>query len=370
MACKTMKNILVIDDSSEIREIIEQTLACEGFRVLGAEDGISGIEMAKQRLPDLILCDINMPNLDGFDTLAQLRKETLTAAIPFIFLTGAAEKTYFRKGMELGADDFLSKPFNASELKAAVTTRLAKHEAVERRSEQKLDELRGNISLALPHELRTPLNGILGLSTILMEDYKTMQPQDLFETAKYIHVAALRLHRLIENFLAYAQIELVSADRAKIAGLREAELIPAGNLISEATQEKAKSFRREKDLILQITPADLPISPDHLKKIVEELVDNALKFSDVGTTVAISTALDNSSFRLSVIDHGRGMSTEQIAKIGAHMQFERQFYEQQGAGLGLFIAKRLTELYGGQLIIESSLGQGTTVRFSLPVAYH
>jgi two-component system, sensor histidine kinase and response regulator len=362
-----MKKILVIDDSAEIREIIEQTLTCEGFRVLGAEDGVSGVELAKHELPDLILCDINMPNLDGFDTLALLRKEALTAAIPFIFLTGAAEKTYFRKGMELGADDFLNKPFNASELMAAVTARLAKHEAVQRRSEQKLDELRGNITLALPHELRTPLNGILGLSTILMEDYKTMQPQEFFETARYIHEAALRLHRLIENFLAYAQIELVSADRAKIALLRAAELIPVGSLISEVAQEKAKIFHREKDLTLQITPADLPISQDHLKKIVEELVDNALKFSDPGTAVNISTATDNGSFRLSITDRGRGMSTEQIAKIGAHMQFERQFYEQQGAGLGLFIAKRLTELYGGQLTIQSSLGQGTIVSFSLPV---
>jgi signal transduction histidine kinase len=231
-----------------------------------------------------------------------------------------------------------------------------------------LDELRGNITLALPHELRTPLNGILGLSMILMEDYKKMQPQEFLETARYIHEAALRLHRLIENFLAYAQIELVSADRAKIAALREAELIPVGNLISEAAQAKAKIFHRETDLTLEITPADLPISQDHLKKIVEELVDNALKFSDSGTAVKISTTTENGSFRLSVTDHGRGMSTEQIAKIGAHMQFERQFYEQQGAGLGLFIAKRLTELYGGRLTIESSLGQETIVRFSLPVA--
>jgi two-component system sensor histidine kinase/response regulator len=362
-----MKKILVIDDTREVREIIEQTLSCEGFSVVGAEDGLSGVELAKRHVPDLILCDINMPNLDGFDTLALLRKESLTAIIPFIFLTGAADKTHFRKGMELGADDFLSKPFNASELMAAVTARLAKHEAVQRRTERKLDELRGNISLALPHELRTPLNGILGLSTILMDDYKGMRPQDIFETAKYINEAALRLHRLIENFLVYAQIELVAADRAKIALLRQTEVIPVGDLISEVAREKAKNAQRATDLVLQIIPARVAISQEHFKKIVEELIDNAFKFSEAGTVVDISFTIQEQFLRLTVTDQGRGMSAEQIANVGAHMQFERQFYEQQGAGLGLFIAKRLTELYGGQMMIDSVPRQKTVVGLILPI---
>jgi two-component system sensor histidine kinase/response regulator len=363
-----MKTILVIDDTPEVLEIITDTLRFADFNVLSAGDGMSGVQLAQTHLPDLILCDINMPNLDGFGTLEMLRKESLTAVIPFIFLTGASDKIHFRRGMELGADDFLSKPFNAAELMGAVSTRLTKHETFQRRSEKKLEELRGNISLALPHELRTPLNGILGLSSILMEDHRTMRPQEIFETAKFINEAALRLHRIIENFLVYAQIELVAADPERVAAFRQVEAIPVGDFIVVIAREQANKARRETDLDVKITTASVSISQEHLKKIVEELVENAFKFSEPGSRVQVFTQVTDNSFNLHVLDNGRGMSAEQIASIGAHMQFERKFYEQQGAGLGLFIARRLSELYGGQLAIESVPGQRTLVRVVFPLA--
>ena len=363
-----MKKILVIDDSPEVREVVQATLHCSGFQVFSAEDGELGVEMALQQLPDLILCDINMPNLDGFDTLSCVRKNSLTALIPFIFLTGASDKLNFRRGMELGADDFLAKPFDASELLAAVTSRLAKQAALAQQSEQKLNELRGNISLALPHELRTPLNGILGLSSILMEDYQTMPAPEIFETAKYINQAAQRLHRLTENFLVYAQIELINADPQRAAAFRAAETTDVSNLITSAARDQAAAFHRETDLNLLSQPARIAISHDHFRKIVEELVDNAFKFSEPGKPVIVHAGPSGGSFVCSITDQGRGFTPEQIAAVGAHMQFARKFYEQQGAGLGLFIARRLSELYGGSLNIQSVPNQRTTVRVELPLA--
>src|ERR1051325_7228617 len=215
-----MKKVLVIDDTPEIRMIIEETLDMFGFSTLTAEDGEKGIQVAKQQLPDLIICDVNMPKLDGFMTLTMLREDERTATIPFIFLSGAVERPNVRRGMEMGADDYLTKPFTPSELLAAVNARLEKQAEIERKSEKKLDELRGKVTLALPHELRTPLNGIMGLAQILIDDHATMKPHEILETARFICLSAERLQRLIENFLVFAQIELMAKDGHTILARR------------------------------------------------------------------------------------------------------------------------------------------------------
>jgi two-component system sensor histidine kinase/response regulator len=159
------KKILIIEDTPEIRHLVSETLRSRGFRTVAAEDGLRGVELAVIELPDLILCDVQMPNLDGHGTLTALREQPATEAIPFIFLTGLSDRPNVRYGMDLGADDYLTKPFTVEELLGAVQTRLAKQELLSRRSEAKLEELRENIAYALPHELMTPLNGILGFTT-------------------------------------------------------------------------------------------------------------------------------------------------------------------------------------------------------------
>src|SRR5678816_942032 len=150
---KKPKTVLAIDDSPDIRLIINETLNLFGFKTLIAEDGMTGIKMAQEHLPDLIICDIKMPKLDGYDTLKAMREHESTAMIPFMFLSGATDRVTVRKGMELGADDYLTKPFSPKELTAAVNARLEKQAEMQRLSDRKLNELRGNLSLALQNEL-------------------------------------------------------------------------------------------------------------------------------------------------------------------------------------------------------------------------
>jgi len=116
--------------------------------------------------------------------------------------------------------------------------------------------------------------------------------------------------------------------------------------------------------VLEVSSGTLLIPADHFKKIAEELIDNAFKFSDTGKQVRISTSMSGNGFLLTIQDQGRGMTREQLSTIGPHMQFQRATFEQQGSGLGLTIAKRLTELLGGQIMIESNTGHGTTIRIS------
>lgn len=356
--------VLVIDDTADIRMIISETLTLFGFEVVTAEDGLSGVAMAEEHHPDLVICDINMPNLDGYGTLKTMRERESTAGIPFIFLSGATEKSDVRRGMELGADDYLTKPFTHKELMAAVNARLEKQAELQRQSEKRLNELRGNITLALPHELRTPLNGIMGLAQIMMEDYANMPPDEVLESSRFIYDAALRLHRLIENFLVYSQIELMGSESKVIDVTSAVKPVVVQELVPEVAHRIAARHRREGDLLLKVDPAALLVPAENLTKIVEELADNAFKFSEPGKSVLITAETHGHECLLSFTDKGRGMTAEHVSRIGPHMQFERGKFEQQGAGLGLVIAKRMTELLGGQFRVDSKVGQGTTVKVS------
>ncbi|MEG4234049.1 EAL domain-containing response regulator [Microcoleus sp. Pol11C3] len=125
-----MLKILVIEDDELIRETLLQLLESHSYRVIAAENGRAGVQMALSEIPDLILCDVQMPELDGYDVLRTLRQNSLAATIPFIFLTAQSEKTDFRRGMELGADDYLTKPFTKAELLGAIASRVLKRQTI------------------------------------------------------------------------------------------------------------------------------------------------------------------------------------------------------------------------------------------------
>ena len=361
-----MKRILVIDDEEWLREMVHIALAQKGYDVLEAENGAVGIEKARKELPDLILCDVNMEKVDGYLTLSSLRNEPTTAAIPFILMTGLADNAGMRHGMELGADDYLPKPFSIEGLYAAVEARLKKAQALRQEAEKKLADLRDNLSLMLPHELRTPLNGILAYGEILAAEASTLPAKEIAEMGQVIHDSGKRLERLIENFLIYAQIELLGADVQKLNTLRQKQTRFPAKLIEEHALHQAQAANRADDLVLELVDQPVPISEDYLGKIVDELVQNAFKFSDSGKRVSVTLSGSPNGVLLAVTDQGRGFSTDHITKVGAYMQFDRKIQEQQGLGLGLVIARRLTELHGGTLSIQSERGATTTVAVKLP----
>lgn len=361
-----MKKILVIDDEEWLRDMVKIALLDRGYTVIEADNGASGIEIARKDLPDLILCDVRMERVDGYLTLATLHNEPATASIPFILMTGMADTAGMRHGMELGADDYLPKPFTIEGLYAAVDARLKKADTSRAEAEKKLNDLRDNITLMLPHEMRTPLNGVLGFAELLHTGADGLSPEEVAEMGKDIYNCGKRLERLIENFLIYVQLEMAAADPARSAEMRGKVSANAGELLSRKANEVASAEQRSADLILEVDPLPVPMGSDYFLKIVEELVSNALKFSKPGTPVKVRLAEMDGYVALAVHDRGRGLTPEQIAKIGAYMQFNRKSQEQQGAGLGLIIAKRITELHGGLLSIASDSEQGTTVTVRFP----
>ena len=359
--------ILVIEDQDSIRTNILELLDAEGYEVMGAENGRVGVQLAREFLPDVIVSDIIMPELDGYGVLLELRQDPATATIPLIFLTAKADKSDLRQGMNLGADDYLVKPFTQRELLEAISARLGKHSQVNAHFEQKLDELRNNITASLPHEFLTPLTVILSAAEILTLHSDKLTAAEIPEFAERIRTSAQRLLRLIRNFLLYSQLELAAYDPTKAKFLRGLRVSDVRAVIVDVAVRLAQQADRTSDLQLELQDATVPIEPSHLGKIVEELLNNAFRYSSPGSPVRVQCATeDERVLVLSVMDRGRGMTRAQIAQVGAYMQFEREQYEQQGQGLGLTIAKRLAELHGGELTIESVPGLKTTVRVVLP----
>ena len=364
-----MKKILVIEDDLHVQDNIYDILSLEDFYTVTASDGVEGLTLAREEMPDLIICDIMMPQMDGYEVLAALRQSEDTAAIPFIFLTAKADRADLRQGMALGADDYLTKPFTPDELRQSIAARLARQESQHQQTQRQVDKLRDTISYALPYELNTPLVGIINGAHLLRTGYSTMDSEEIEELLDAIETSGNKLYSLIQNFITYADLELATANPETVEKLRQRTLpCLTAAIVKAAALQKAKEANRQADLQLELEDALVQISDWRLKKAVQEIVDNAFKFSPAGNPVKIISRIQGDQLHLFVIDQGRGMDAEQIRTIGAYMQFQRQLYERPGNGLGLAIAKLTMALYGGELDIESFVGQQTTVRMTLPIA--
>ena len=356
------KKILVIEDEKSLRREISDILSFEGYSVTEAILGAEGYTKAVEELPDLILSDIMMPEMDGFAVLSELRKSDSTKLIPVIFLTALAERENIRSGMELGADDYVVKPFDRDELLKAVEARLKASEAFKEKSVQAMDELRSNLIHHLPHELKTPLNGIIGFGQLLMEADNSITLQQITDYGKIIYDSGMRLNRLFQNYLLYVQLEL------KKDGFSQAILIKDADVICmDIILRTASKYNRESDVEFDVVPSEAYMGSLELGKIVEEITDNAFKFSAKGTIVKLSCKSDSEFFYLTISDSGIGISQTDLKKVGAYMQFNRFFNEQQGLGLGLTISKRITDLYDGELNIHSEEGVGTKVEVRIPI---
>lgn len=363
-----MKTVLVIDDNPIMCRLIKDLLETEDFRAITTNQGETGLKLAEENLPDVILCDINMPKMDGYTVLSLLQENESTRTIPFIFLTAETDKSSIRQGMNLGADDYLTKPVDLEELLSAINSRLTKQGAVLTQSQQQLNQLRSSIALSLPHELRTPLTSVLTSVELLRMLADTgAETSEFLEIADTIQTATQKLHRLVQNFLLYTQLEIAAHDPGNSGPTTEDVTLNCEVAISRVAINLANQFDRSLDLRLKLQNAAIAFSMIDLEKVITELLDNAFKFSKPETLIEVSSWAEDNHYHLQITDRGRGLTPEQIHRLSAYVQFDRKFYEQSGVGLGFAIAKRLVEQKGGQLTIQSIPKKLTTVHVSFPM---
>ena len=362
-----MARILVIDDDPLYRDMVSETLVDEGHDVQMAENGLEGIDKARAFVPELVVSDVVMEGADGYQVLATLRSEPATASVPFILMTGWSSKGGQRQGMSMGADDYLPKPFNASELLDTVRAQLRKKERFWSQASTRSSFQETGLSVFLPAEISRSLHALHGAASIMSRPRLGLDPDDILSLGTTIESAAWKIQRAVDNVVLFEQLLRLEHDQKGKRSLRDERIADAGALIEQRARALASSRGRETDLHLALKPGSLAMAPEYLGRIVDELVDNACQFSEPGSAVEIVTAFAPERFGLAITDHGRGMSEEEIHRIDAFIQFGRRDVDQQGLGLGLAIARQIALLHGGSLSIKSKVGEKTRVSVELPV---
>ena len=355
-----MKTILLIDDDQQVRAMFGLALRKNGYHVIEADSGVSGLAMARQHLPDLILSDIHMPGGDGSTLLLNIRRDPELKSKQVVLITGRPDLVTPRKGMEEGADDFLVKPVTLKTLLSCVDARFSRASISWRVEDQMLAQLRSSVPSNLPHEFFTPLAGIIGLMEILRGDSSTLTPAEVADIHNDVYNSALRLNRTLRNYLLILDLQTASPETATPLPPREAE-----KGIRAGIDEALRLNQRREDVRVDVKACSISVKSENLSRIVEELVDNACKFSRQGTPVKVELGADG---RLTVTDQGRGLTAEEISRIGAFQQFDRKKNEQQGLGLGLVLVQKLAAPCQAEFSINSEPGKGTQVQITFPLA--
>jgi signal transduction histidine kinase len=341
----------------------------EGYDVLTAIDGQLGIDTAIKELPDLIICDVSMPGLSGYDVVTAIRANPTTTTIPFIFLTAFTEKSKMREGMDKGADDYITKPFTKKELVAAINSQWKKIGNVETKVAAKVETVGKKLNYALPHEFRTVLSQLLGNANAIKNNINDLEKDDIVTIADEMIQIVYRLNRITDNFLLFTKLENYANSPADINILRQAKTDEPCVMMNDIAETVSAKFSRlgDVELLDPVFEIAIAIGSDLFTKLVDELIDNACKFSAAGTKIEIISKIVNNMLQISISDKGIGMTQEQLKSIGAFEQFQREEYEQQGVGIGLSIARKIIELHGGTNDIKSIKDGGTTITFTLPL---
>jgi len=360
--------VLVIEDEDNIRENIQELLEAKGYKVRSSINGKQGILDAIDFRPHLILCDIMMPKMDGLKVLEYIRKTSIVQNVPFIFLTAKVDRTDIRQGMELGADDYLTKPFTAKDLLAAIDTRLKKHQKVIDEYAKVKHELDTTVFATYYHEFNTPLHGIIGGINLLLNARDSFNDNQVQELLYSILKSGLRLNHSLANLMLFEEIRRAEVHTELLSMFNSGNT--SGNWTSRIQTELVviakEIYNRPDDLVFNMQAIDVHISPEYLLRIVVELTDNAFKFSTKGQQVTVTGKAEGDNYLIEVTDKGKGFTLSNMDNIVPFKQFNRAKFEQQGLGIGLYLVKKLVEYNSGEFIIQSKENEGTTVKILLP----
>ena len=362
---KKTQRVLVIEDTDDVRNNIVEILASEGFDALGAENGAIGIDMAVAQNPDLIVCDIMMPGMDGYQVLEALRKHVVTSTTPFIFLTAKNTRDDQRRGMALGADDYIAKPFTIDELLDGVNTRLKRAADFREKSEQKLNELTRNMGVPITRVISEPIKAVIGFSKMVMTEYMHMEKPEIAEFTSLIYNAGMKLNGVVRKTLLYYNLEAMPYKADELALLQQKVTGSCKEVTGRVAADVASRLGRSNDLMLHLeADTRLVVPNEFFEEALIQLIENAFVYSPKRTKVKLISGTDGLRTYFTVSDEGLGMTDSQLESSGAFARFNPDFASQEGVGLGLAIVHKINNLFGGQLSINSTPGVGTTVRLS------
>ncbi|MRR37885.1 hybrid sensor histidine kinase/response regulator, partial [bacterium] len=309
-------SVLIVDDITKNLQVVGTILRQAGYAVTPATSGAEALEGVRERLPDLILLDLMMPEMDGLEVCRRLKADPATRQTPVIFLTASNEMEHLVKGFEVGAVDYVTKPFNPPELLARVRTHLElKHarDTIERYGQElsRLNEEKNEFMGIAAHDLRNPLSAIKGYSEMMIEDAQALHHRELEANGRRVLETAARMAEMVQNLLDANRIE---RGEMKL-DLAPTDISPALNQVIETQRPHATAKQQTLHLEGELAPVKILVDPTVTVQVLENLVSNAVKYSPPGKDIFVRLKNHASGVRVEVQDEGPGLSAEDQKKL-------------------------------------------------------
>ena len=364
-------NILIVDDVSANLKILGFILKKEGYKVRPVPNGTLALQAAEKEKPDLILLDVMMPDMDGFEVCRRLKEDPKLADIPVVFISALNDTNDIVNALKAGGVDFITKPFRAEEVIARVKTHLKLYQQSRTLQEQskKLQELvatKDKFFSIIAHDLRGPLGGFMSLTELLADDSFEITPSEQKKMNLDLYKSSRNLFNLLENLLVWARMQQgqIVFNPVQI-NLKE--------LVSESIRAMEDAIRKKEIRMTAHLTENQNVYADSnmLLSIVRNLISNAIKFTPKGGSVTVSSYFteNNTSVVVVVKDSGIGMNSTMTANLfRLNVNNSRPGTEgEQSTGLGLLLCKEFVEKHGGEIWVESVEGSGTSFYFTIPV---
>jgi signal transduction histidine kinase len=356
-------SILLVDDNTNNLGVLYRYLDDEGFEVLVSQDGERAIRLAQEQRPDLILLDIMLPGMSGFEVCEALKRDESTADIPVIFisaLTGVEDKVH---GFQAGGVDYITKPFYQEE----VLARINAHITIKRQREEldRLNATKDTLFSIIGHDLRGPFMGLLGALELLRDADQELDHATRQELIENLYSSSETTYHLVENLLEWS--------RSQQQAVR---LSPRPILLRELLDDSIQLYRpgaSQKGVALELrVPDDLAIYADRdtISSALRNFINNAVKFTPTGGMVAIQAHPQDEAIEIEITDTGVGMDPQQVeALFDLNRSGSRRGTSgERGTGLGMILARDYVARNGGSIQVESSVGEGSTFRVTIPAA--
>jgi len=356
--------ILVVDDQPINLKVIASVLNQE-YSLSIANNGVNALKMLEKGLPSLILLDIMMPEMDGFEVCQKIKENEKTKDIPVIFLTAKTDIKDIIKGFDYGAADYITKPFNTTEMKEMNQKLLLSQEAVKSANQQleQSNKEKDKFFSIIAHDLKSPFNGILGLSEMLRDEAKDLDTDSIVKYANLIHSSTQHTFELLKNLLEWARMQ-----QGRIPFTPKPFLL--NNLVNHEIKGLLNVANQKNIELINGLRENVTLTADEnmIRTVLRNLVANAIKFTPKNGKIKIDAQPGSSAVEVSVSDTGLGMSQETIAKLfKIETSFTKKGTENEtGTGLGLILCKEFIEKHSGRIWVESKEGQGSIFSFSIP----
>ena len=366
--------ILLIDDNEQVLPAVADVLRTVGLEVHSFSKAALALDYLANQIPDLIICDVLMPDMDGFSFYEVVQANSEWCAIPFIFLSALTEPAQVQRGKEIGCDDYLTKPFDPTELLAVVRGKLTVSRHRHTMTQERVEAYRRRILHTLSHEFRTPLVAINTGTELLLEQHDALDQERVESLLGSIQRGGHRLQRLVEDFMTLQQIDsgtaALAADRLSRKVEIKTVIETAVELFLERMDEDGASPLVEMHISEKLDTLAIDVYDVHIMDIIQRLLENGYKFGDKEQPTRVNMGSKDEKAWFSVSDRGPGLPNELLVQAqDLFTQINRDKLEQQGCGLGLTIATYYAELNGGLLLLENGQdGTGLTVTVEFPIA--